>query len=87
MSTMKISGLPSATTVSTADEVVLNQDGVTKRASISLFSSGSVTTSPFAPVEIDDDTTFVVPDNSQVIMAMPISVDGILQVDGFLIEL
>lgn len=44
MGTIKISGLPPASTVSTADEVVLNQGGVTKRAAISLIVADAIQT-------------------------------------------
>lgn len=40
----------------------------------------------YAPASVADGSTFVVPDSAQVVSAMPIQIDGTLQVDGFLIE-
>jgi hypothetical protein len=50
-------------------------------------SSPSSPSSPsYAPASVTDGSTFVVPDSAQVVSAMPIQIDGTLQVDGFLIE-
>lgn len=38
------------------------------------------------PYFIPDGDTFVVPENQQCLSAMDITIDGILQVDGFLVE-
>lgn len=50
-------------------------------------SSPSSPSSPsYAPASVADGSTFVIPDSAQVVSAMPIQIDGTLQVDGFLIE-
>lgn len=42
--------------------------------------------SGFVPVVIPDGQAFTVPDNTQVLFRMPITVDGTLIVDGYLIK-
>lgn len=49
-------------------------------------SSGSGGAGGFMPLKITAGTTFVVPDNQQAFLRMAVTVDGILQVDGYLIE-
>jgi len=49
-------------------------------------SSGGGSSSSFVPYLIPAGSTFVVPINYQALFEMTIEVDGILEVDGFLIE-
>lgn len=49
-------------------------------------STGSSTAGGFTPTAIADGSTFNVPADFQALFVMPITVDGILQADGYLIE-
>lgn len=60
---------------------VVQSDGTSTPGTPSSPSSPS-----YAPASVADGSTFVIPDSAQVVSAMPIQIDGTLQVDGFLIE-
>ena len=60
---------------------VVQSDGTSTPGTPSSPSSPS-----YAPASVSDGSTFVIPDSAQVVSAMPIQIDGTLQVDGFLIE-
>jgi hypothetical protein len=47
---------------------------------------GSTAWSGFMPTLIADDESLVVPANTQALFSLPITVDGVLEIDGFLVE-
>lgn len=56
-------------------------------ASTAASEAQAANVAAFAPWSVPAGTTYTVPDNAQALTAMNITVDGILQADGYLIEI